>query len=64
MFLGVVEIVVVAFKLFLCLLEIKREKDVTTRKRKEEGLKDVLEGIKNKDASAITSGFDRINRVL
>lgn len=56
-------ILLALLKCLPALLKIWAEKDKEKKQKKKEALKEVKDGIKNKDSSAITRGFDRINRM-
>jgi hypothetical protein len=57
------EIIGIFFKLLFTWFNIKMEQNASKKKMKEDAFKEVTNGIKKGDTSAITSGFDRINRL-
>ena len=60
--MGILSIVGTIFKLLFLWLSTKVEKDVELKKKKENAVKEVSNGIKEKDSSKITAGFDSLNR--
>lgn len=55
--------ILVVIKMVAAIFSMWRERDVYKKKVKKEALQEVLDGIEKRDSSAITRGFDRINRV-
>jgi hypothetical protein len=58
-----IAIIGAVLKLVILILSVKFEKDAALKAKKEQAIKEVEDGIKNKDASAITAAFDSINRM-
>lgn len=61
--MGWVTGVVTFIKLIAKLIDLWSERDKERKKKKEEAISEVREGIKKRDPSRITSGFDRFNRI-
>ena len=55
--------IVAVIQLGIKLLDMWLERDKTRREAKKEALNEVKEGIKRRDASAVTRGFDRASRI-
>lgn len=59
--MGWLEAIVIFIKLILALINIKMEKDKEIKVKKEAALKEVQNGFKTNDVSAITAGFAELN---
>ena len=57
-----IEGIVLILKLIFAILSFFLEKDAIVKTRKREALEKILKGIEDEDPSAITAGFDNINR--
>ena len=60
--MNVIAIVGAVLRLIFLWLSTKAEKDAELKKKKENAVKEVSNGIKEKDMSKITAGFDSLNR--
>jgi hypothetical protein len=61
--MGIIQIIGATLQLILKILDAWFERNAEKRKKKEEALNAVKEGISTRDPSKITKGFDRFNRV-
>lgn len=56
-------IIVIAFKLLLMWMESRSEKDKEKKQKRQEAMSAILQGIKDKNPSAITSGLNEWHRL-
>lgn len=61
--MGIFQLIGSILKVFLFVWKVSREKDEKIKVKKEEALKEITNGIKKRDASAINNAFARINRM-
>ena len=58
----ILEIIWAALKLILLWSQAKIEKDAERKKLMEEAAKEITDGLKKRDKTAVISGFNRLNR--
>lgn len=52
-----------ALKILFALFNFFNEKDKETKKAKRRALQKILDGVESNDPSAVTAGFDNLNRL-
>jgi hypothetical protein len=52
-----------ALKIIWAVLSFLLDKDKERKAKRKEALKEIFDGVEKDDPSAITSGFDRLNRL-
>ena len=58
-----IEAIVLVLKLIFGVFSFMSENRTQKRRKKKEALKEILDGVEKKDPSAVTAGFDNLNRV-
>jgi hypothetical protein len=58
-----IEGIVIALKIIWAVIAFFGEKNAERKKKRKDALKEIFDGVDEKDPTRITAGFDRLNRL-